>query len=553
MNIIYPSTIEWEGGAVFQRPQQLMWAFAEQGHHVVFLEIGRTQDSFFSKGVEVCGLDNMAPLPEGQTVVWFTHPPYYSYGDLLKANFVVFDYIDEAIDEFSEWQNWFEPAILHADLITVVSERLYDIVSVQYPDKPVLLLPNAADFSFFQDARSLPTPADMARLPRPIVGFYGSISTWIDLDFTVQLAKHRPDVSFVLIGPDTVGAARRLANSPNIYLLGRKWYHELPAYAGSFDVAFIPFQVRNMTHSSSPIKMYEHLAAGLPVLCTCIQEAVNCPPVFTSNDLEAWSREMDRLFAEGLNQAAVDERQSYALEHAWSARVKQVVNGLTELNEPNPHPTINTEAYWNRRFKYNWEQREGREQTHFFMQTVIDCLPEWIKRDIRDRRLRICDAGCATGDGVLLLAEAFKESEVVGIDFAEKAIRRARELHPQHHYQVGDLTHLNEHFDVIVTSNTLEHFANPVEVIDQLLAHTHDYLLIMSPFEDNSCEPEHLSRLAYESFRLISGDFQLVHAQVISCEAQLDTRWHGQQILAVYGNAQRIPAGHFHLGAYLGH
>jgi hypothetical protein len=308
-----------------------MWAFAEQGHHVVFLEIGRTQNSFFSKGVEICGLDNMVPLPEGQTVLWFTHPAYDVYGDRFKADYRVFDYIDEATEEFETRDNELELAMTNADLIAVVSERLYEIVSMQYPAKPVLLLQNAADFPFFQNARSLSTPADMARLPRPIVGFYGSISTWIDLDFTVQLAQHRPDVSFVLIGPDTVGAAHRLANSPNIYLLGRKWYQELPAYAGSFDVAFIPFQVRNMTHSSSPIKMYEHLAAGLPVLCTCIQEAVNCPPVFTSNDLEAWSRELDRLFAEGLNQAAVDVRQSYALEHAWSARAHAAIQCLTEL------------------------------------------------------------------------------------------------------------------------------------------------------------------------------------------------------------------------------
>lgn len=331
VNIIYPSTIEWEGGAVFQRPQQFMWAFAEKGHHAVFLEIGRTQDSFFSKGVEICGLDNMAPLPEGQTVVWFTHPPYYPYGEMLKADYTVFDYIDEATEEFSGSVNELDQAMNSADLVTVVSRRLYELVSSQYPDKSVLLLPNAADFSFFQNARSLPTPADLAEVPHPIMGFYGSISTWIDLDFTRYLAKRRPDVSFVFIGPDTVGATGHLADCPNIHFLGRKWYRELPAYAGSFDAAFIPFQVRRMTHSSSPIKMYEHLAAGLPVLCTCIQEAVLCPQVFTSNDPEVWSRELDRLLADRDNQAAIDARQSYALEHAWSARARLAVDRLAEL------------------------------------------------------------------------------------------------------------------------------------------------------------------------------------------------------------------------------
>ncbi|RAV22923.1 methyltransferase domain-containing protein [Paenibacillus contaminans] len=550
MNIIYPPTIEWEGAAVYQRPQQLLSAFAALGHRAIFIEPGGSCSVKIFQGVEVCGLDDVPKGMIGPTVLWVTHPPHLMLKSRLQADHVVFDYIDEAVEEFAVWNDrHMKEAIEGADLVTVVSKSLYETVADQYPGKPLLLLPNAADFEHFRHAEAFPIPNDLAALPKPIIGFYGSISTWIDTAFLASLAGRRPDWSFVMIGPDYINAAGLLAEYPNIHFLGRKPYAVLPAYAGHFDAAMIPFQVRTMTHSSSPIKMYEFLAAGIPVLSTPIREAVHCPHVYTSDDPDAWCRELDRLLQLGKD-INVFARIAYAEKHSWKARAAVALERLLIGTYAVSARGMNSEQYWDSRFNHNWEVFQGREQTVFFAELAIQALPAWIKDDIGSRRLRICDAGCALGDAVRLIAEHWRMNEVVGIDFSESAITKASSIYPQHLFRQGNIRHLEETFDVIFCSNTLEHFADPHGIIDHLLSQTNDYLILMMPFHDDSGEPEHLYRFIETDFYVRRGSFLLCFAEVIDCRSMPGSRWGGKQIAAVYVHESIAKPENMTLGSY---
>ncbi len=117
---------------------------------------------------------------------------------------------------------------------------------------------------------------DLVGLNRPIVGFFGLIENWIDLDLVAYIAEQRPSWSVVLVGRAAVDVSG-LSRFPNIHLLGRRPYADLPRYAKGFDVAICPFVTNELTRNINPVKLREYLSAGLPVVAIGIPEATAYP------------------------------------------------------------------------------------------------------------------------------------------------------------------------------------------------------------------------------------------------------------------------------------
>lgn len=114
-------------------------------------------------------------------------------------------------------------------------------------------------------------PSDIGRLPRPVVGFYGTLRDWVDFDLVAHVARSRPTWSVALIGQqlDDVGA---LSQMPNVHLLGRKGHETLPAYCKGMDVGIIPYRIDERMKFVNPSKLREYLSAGLPVVSTDVPE-----------------------------------------------------------------------------------------------------------------------------------------------------------------------------------------------------------------------------------------------------------------------------------------
>jgi glycosyltransferase involved in cell wall biosynthesis len=162
-----------------------------------------------------------------------------------------------------------------ANLVVTTSMKLQNGKQPFNPN--TILVSHGVDYEHFSKAVSdhLPTPADIAAIPRPRLGFFGLIRDWVDLDLLAAVARRRPDWHFVLIGDSTIDLApyRELAN---MHFLGRKPYAELPAYCKEFDVGLVPFKINELTNAVNPIKLREYLAAGLPVVSTPLPEVKAC-------------------------------------------------------------------------------------------------------------------------------------------------------------------------------------------------------------------------------------------------------------------------------------
>src|SRR5690606_10050532 len=134
----------------------------------------------------------------------------------------------------------------------------------------------------------------------PVVGFHGAIREWVDLAMVESVANARPEYTFVLVGPPNEAveeAMARLDALENVVLVPEKPSAEVAAYVRSFTVGTVPFEVTTMTQGVTPIKLYEYLASGVPVVASPLPSCVAHPLVAVADDVESWVRALDEAVA----------------------------------------------------------------------------------------------------------------------------------------------------------------------------------------------------------------------------------------------------------------
>jgi glycosyltransferase involved in cell wall biosynthesis len=212
-----------------------------------------------------------------------------------------------------------------ADLVITTSETLCQERRRFNPNTH--WVPNAADFEHFSAPA---TPAvELQHLPKPIVGFVGGLSQWVDLSLVEALARARSEWSFVLVGPvgTDVSAVRGLEN---VVLLGPRAYEALPSYLAAMDVGLIPFKQGSVTFHADPIKAYEYLAAGLPVVATDMPALRRLSHVVRLADSpEAFLAQLEAAIVEGRAPSSA-ERHAEAARHSWTRRFETFDHLLRE-------------------------------------------------------------------------------------------------------------------------------------------------------------------------------------------------------------------------------
>lgn len=158
-----------------------------------------------------------------------------------------------------------------ADLVFVTSEKLRQRAAAF--SSRVHLFPFGVSLAAFETVRDAapPLPDDLARLPRPVVGYVGGLHQWVDQALVCEVARRLPHVTFAFVGPAQVDVSR-LAALPNVVLLGKRAHSDVPHYVRGFDAAIVPYTLSEYTSNVYPTKLNEYLAMGVPVVATDLAE-----------------------------------------------------------------------------------------------------------------------------------------------------------------------------------------------------------------------------------------------------------------------------------------
>jgi len=276
----------------------------------------------------------LATVRRGPLQVWSFTPDIAYLLDAFPAEKVLY----YCVDDFASFTGYDREQVLRdeaelcrrADLVVTTSHTLQEAKAPLNPN--TILVPHGVDYAHFSKAvtNNLPVPADMQGIPHPVLGFFGLIRDWVDLDLLAEVAKRRPQWHIVLLGD--ADASVNLAayrDIPNMHFLGRKPYEALPAYCTCFDVGLVPFKVNELTKAVNPIKLREYLAAGLPVVSTPLPEIRDCTPfTVTAADAEGFIAAIERMLSEGPADTGCRQRADTMSNETWQAKLNTVSTRL---------------------------------------------------------------------------------------------------------------------------------------------------------------------------------------------------------------------------------
>lgn len=352
-SILYPPTLEYS--YLIQRPQHLMKTFSEIGIPSFFLNnsnvyskekrgIRKLNENFYL----VYNVDPRPFLSGIRPVIYYTSPVHVEMIHTYNPSLVIFDSVDEPSDEFEAWRPYYYRAVSTADVVLAASDKLYHMaLSLNHNTH---LVPNACDYQYFSGNTGV--PEEIQGISRPVIGYIGVMASWCDFDLLSAAAKRLPHCNFVMIGP--LYNVEEVPQLPNLHWLGFKPYEMLASYVNSFDVGIIPFKNTSMTESVNPIKMWEYMAAGIPVVTSALPEAQKY------GDLVLHSNNEDE-FIDNINRSLYSDseekrraRKWIAEQNSWVERAQRIIEIIeyellkrdisrVEINIPNE---LMNPGYW---------------------------------------------------------------------------------------------------------------------------------------------------------------------------------------------------------------
>ena len=271
-------------------------------------------------------------------VLWAYVPHAHALLDVLRPSFVVYHCVDDiaaqkGVDGVS-FRALEASFARRADLVLASAPAL--AARMRTLADTVVYAPNVADTSLFSQAlEDGPVDAMMAALPRPRIVFTGAVvATKLDLELVIALSRRRRDWSIALVGPVGLGDPSTDVSSldaePNVHLLGARTYRELPAVLRGADAAIIPYAVNELTRSIFPMKVYEYLGAGLPVVATPLPSLASVSDVRFGADAGEFAAALeDELRNDGV--ASRRRRSAAAAQHSWDTRLAEISSAVHGL------------------------------------------------------------------------------------------------------------------------------------------------------------------------------------------------------------------------------
>lgn len=265
-------------------------------------------------------------------VLWVSHPEMADVVGKMNEIFTVYHIVDEyagytGAGDVAGLADREQQLLDRVDLAIAVTPELIDARS--RAERQLLLVENAVDYPRFRAAvAEAAEPAVMAAIPRPRYGYSGLIGVRLDFRLLLEFARASSERSLVLMGKvDPRGCEDALAELralPNVHFLGELPAAAVASHVAAFDVGLLPYAINRETQHISPLKLYEYLAAGKPVIATPI------PAARRHEDMLVLAEDADAFGAAGCallaadDDAARDRRDAFAAANTWEHRVGQI-------------------------------------------------------------------------------------------------------------------------------------------------------------------------------------------------------------------------------------
>lgn len=279
-----------------------------------------------------------------EPILWTYVPQAEVLIDPLESRRVIYHLVDDIAAHHRVDTASFEAAerrLLARDPLVIASSQTVGARLREHGAAPVVL-PNVADTARFATAlEDGPVDPAIAGLPSPRIVFTGAIAAVkIDLDLLRALAQRRRNWSIVLVGPIGLGDpgtdTAPLAAEPNVHFLGRRAQADLPAVLRGAQAGLIPYRRNPLTDGIFPLKVYEYLAAGLPVVSTPLPALAGVADVVLANGVNEMVATLERLLAADSPELR-RQRSSRARAHNWESRLEEIA-ALVERSGPARQP-----------------------------------------------------------------------------------------------------------------------------------------------------------------------------------------------------------------------
>lgn len=266
-------------------------------------------------------------------------PAWTPWLSALPFGKIIYDCIDDLTVHAPDpatlrlFQNWENELLTRCTGAVVTAETLRETIHTRRKDLPIEMIRNGADVDGFRRrAAASNRPTDLPSNNRPLIGFVGALYQWIDWALIETTARQLPQFDFVLIGPcDDPSKLITLRQQQNVHILGPRPYEQVAAYVNAFDVCWVPFAPGIITTAANPVKIYEYLSLGKPVVSTPVADVKSFEGLVRVGETADEIVSHLLTACESAPPIDADARLAFARRNSWDERAAAYVRFIERL------------------------------------------------------------------------------------------------------------------------------------------------------------------------------------------------------------------------------